>query len=194
MIDALELTGTTAVLVTHDQDEALSFGHGIGVMVDGRLAQAGSPSSVFDDPETPEIASFLGAAVLLPARPGDGVAECALGTIPVRHDRSNGSRVAVAMVRPAQIDLVAGGPGLNAVVHDVRPMGSLAEVSLLAGAAGAAHRAVITLRVPPHQLARPAAGLAGRDSRRRRRGALPVRASRAWSTRSPAASRSPSCA
>jgi len=153
VIDALELTGTTAVLVTHDQDEALSFGDGIGVMVDGRLAQAGSPSSVFDDPETPEIASFLGAAVLLPARPGDGVAECALGTIPVRHDRSNGSRVTVAMVRPAQIDLVSGGPGLNAVVHDVRPMGSLAEVSLLAGAVGAAHPAVITLRVPPHQLA-----------------------------------------
>ena len=152
VIDALELTGTTAVLVTHDQDEALSFGHGIGVMVDGRLAQAGSPSSVFDDPETPEIASFLGPAVLLPARPGDGVAECALGTIPVRHDRSNGSRRAVAMVRPAQIDLVADGPGLNAVVHDVRPMGSLAEVSLLAGAADAAHPTVITLRVPQHQL------------------------------------------
>jgi len=35
----------------------------------------------------------------------------------------------------------------------VRPMGSLAEVSLLAGAVGAAHPAVITLRVPPHQLA-----------------------------------------
>ena len=73
VIDALERSGTTAVLVTHDQDEALSFGHGIGVMVDGRLAQAGTPSAVFDDPETPEIATFLGAAVLLPARPGDGV-------------------------------------------------------------------------------------------------------------------------
>jgi iron(III) transport system ATP-binding protein len=152
VIDALEFTGTTAVLVTHDQDEALSFGQGIGVMVDGRLAQAGSPSSVFDDPETPEIAAFLGAAVLLPARAGDGVAECALGMIPVRHDRSNGSRAAVAMVRPAQIDLAADGPGLNAIVHDVRPMGSLVEVSLLAGEAGAAHPAVFTLRVPNHQL------------------------------------------
>ncbi|GAA1760746.1 ABC transporter ATP-binding protein [Agromyces humatus] len=152
VIDALELTGTTAVLVTHDQDEALSFGHGIGIMVKGRLAQAGSPSAVFDDPETPEIASFLGPAVLLPARRSDGCAECALGTIPVRHDRSNGSRAAVAMVRPAQIDLVTDAPGLNAVVHEVRPMGSLAEVSLLAGSAGAAHPAVITLRVPPHQL------------------------------------------
>ncbi len=152
VIDALELSGTTAVLVTHDQDEALSFGHGIGVMVDGRLAQAGSPSAVFDDPETPEIATFLGAAVLLPARPGDGVAECALGMIPVRHDRGNGSRAGVVMVRPAQIDLVADGTNPNAVVHDVRPMGSLAEVSLLAGAAGAAHPAVITLRVPPHQV------------------------------------------
>ena len=152
VIDALELTGTTAVLVTHDQDEALSFGHGIGVMVDGRLAQAGSPSAVFDDPETPEIASFLGAAVLLPAKPGAGVAECALGAIPVRHDRSAGSRVALAMVRPAQIDLVSDAPGLNAVVHEVRPMGSLAEVSLLAGNAGDPHPAVITLRVPPHEL------------------------------------------
>ncbi|GAA1800689.1 ABC transporter ATP-binding protein [Agromyces neolithicus] len=152
VIDALELSGTTAVLVTHDQDEALSFGDGIGVMVDGRLAQAGSPSAVFDDPETAEIAAFLGAAVLLPAKPRDGVAECALGTIRVRHDRSNGSRVALAMVRPAQIDLVTDAPGANAIVHEVRPMGSLAEVSLLAGASGAEHPAVITLRVPPHQI------------------------------------------
>lgn len=152
VIEALERSGTTAVLVTHDQDEALSFGHGIGVMVDGRLAQAGSPSAVFDDPKTPEIATFLGAAVLLPARCGEGMAECALGAIPVRHDRSNGSRSAVAMVRPAQIDLVTDAPGLNAVVHEVRPMGSLAEVSLLCGAAGAVHPAVITLRLPPHQL------------------------------------------
>ncbi|AWB94328.1 ABC transporter ATP-binding protein [Agromyces badenianii] len=151
VIDALERSGITAVLVTHDQDEALSFGHAIGVMVDGRLAQAGAPDAVFDDPETAEIAAFLGPAVLLPASPGDGCVDCAIGRIPLRHDRSNGAVVGFAMVRPAQIDLStsADAAELNALVREVRPMGPIAEVSLLAGDTDPV---LIDVRVPLHQL------------------------------------------
>ncbi|MFD4422354.1 ABC transporter ATP-binding protein [Agromyces sp. NPDC058484] len=151
VIDALGRSGITAVLVTHDQDEALSFGHAIGVMVDGRLAQAGAPDAVFDSPETPEIAAFLGPAVLLPARPGDGCVDCALGRIPLRHDRGNGAVAGLAMVRPAQIDLSTSTDAaeLNAVVNDVRPMGPIAEVSLLAGDADPV---LIDVRVPLHEL------------------------------------------
>jgi iron(III) transport system ATP-binding protein len=149
VIDALERSGTTAVLVTHDQDEALTFGHAIGVMVDGRLAQAGVPSAVFDNPETPDIAAFLGPAVLLPASRGQGCADCALGRIPVRHDRSGESASALAMVRPAQLEIGADAVEPNAVVEALFPMGAAVEVVLLAGVE--ARR--IELRLPHHEIA-----------------------------------------
>jgi iron(III) transport system ATP-binding protein len=149
VIDALERTGTTAVLVTHDQEEALSFGHGIGVMVDGRLAQTGEPSTVFDAPATAEIAGFLGAAVLLPASVADGIAACALGRIPVRHDLSEGAAAAIAMVRPQQVSLDADAAEPTAVVHAVRPLGAITEVSLLAGAD---EPTVVELTIPLHEL------------------------------------------
>lgn len=150
VIDALERTGTTAVLVTHDQEEALSFGHAIGVMVDGRLAQAGDPAAVFDAPSTAEIAEFLGPALLLPAHARDGVAECALGPVVVRHDLSDGAPGVLAMVRPEQVRFDLGaGAGPSAVVHAVRPIGAVAEVSLLAGGDDPV---VVGLTVPLHEL------------------------------------------
>ncbi len=149
VIDALERTGTTAVLVTHDQEEALSFGDAIGVMVDGRLAQAGDPAAVFDAPSSAQIAAFLGPALLLPARAHDGVAECALGAVAVRHDLSDGATSVVAMVRPAQVrvDVEAADP--SAIVHAVRSIGAMAEVSLLAGGSDPV---VVDLAVPLHGL------------------------------------------
>ena len=149
VIEALERSGTTAVLVTHDQDEALTFGDAIGVMVDGRLAQAGVPSVVFDDPRTAHIATFLGPAVLLPARPDGAAAVCALGRIPVRHDRSSGAPIGFAMVRPAQLEIGLDSARSNALVAELRPMGAAVEVLLLAG-----DEAVpIELRLPHHEVA-----------------------------------------
>nr|WP_157741133.1 ABC transporter ATP-binding protein [Jiangella sp. DSM 45060] len=50
VIDALEASGVTTVLVTHDHDEALSFGGQIAVIAAGRLVQSGAPAAVFDNP------------------------------------------------------------------------------------------------------------------------------------------------
>ncbi|MBX6356773.1 MAG: ABC transporter ATP-binding protein, partial [Micromonosporaceae bacterium] len=77
VVDALEQSAVTTVLVTHDQDEALTFGHQIGVLDGGRIVQSGPPAAVFDDPVTVDVATFLGAAVLLPAAPAEGYADCA---------------------------------------------------------------------------------------------------------------------
>ena len=59
--------GTTFVLVTHDQDEALSLATRIGVMRDGRLAQVGTPAELYERPASRFVAGFLGAANILPA-------------------------------------------------------------------------------------------------------------------------------
>jgi ABC-type Fe3+/spermidine/putrescine transport system ATPase subunit len=60
-------TGVTAVLVTHDQEEALAVSDLVGVMAGGRLLQLGTPADVYHRPRTPFVARFLGAANLLPA-------------------------------------------------------------------------------------------------------------------------------
>lgn len=57
---ALVATGTTAVLVTHDQDEAFTVADRVALMRAGRLAQVGTPAGLWAAPATWEVASFLG--------------------------------------------------------------------------------------------------------------------------------------
>ena len=66
--------GTSFILVTHDQEEALTLADRIGVMQDGRLAQVGSPAEVYERPNSRFVAEFLGAANILQAVAGaDGL-------------------------------------------------------------------------------------------------------------------------
>jgi iron(III) transport system ATP-binding protein len=59
-------TGTTAILVTRDQEEAFVFADQVGVLHEGRLAQIGAPEVIYHDPATPFVAEFVGAADFLP--------------------------------------------------------------------------------------------------------------------------------
>ncbi|MEX2574034.1 MAG: ABC transporter ATP-binding protein, partial [Balneolaceae bacterium] len=56
----LKKAGMSAVLVTHDQEEALSFADRIAVMNDGRIEQIGTPEEVYYKPKTKFVAQFLG--------------------------------------------------------------------------------------------------------------------------------------
>ena len=60
--------GTTFVLVTHDQEEALSMATRIGLLEQGRLAQVGTPTDIYERPVSRSVAAFMGAANILPAR------------------------------------------------------------------------------------------------------------------------------
>jgi sulfate transport system ATP-binding protein len=77
-------TGTTTLLVTHDQDEALEVSQHVVVLLDGQVAQSGAPQEIYDQPATPATASFLGGRAL--SADVDG-------------------RDAVAFVRPADVRL-----------------------------------------------------------------------------------------
>jgi spermidine/putrescine ABC transporter ATP-binding subunit len=59
--------GIAFILVTHDQEEALTMATRIGVMLEGRLAQVGTPADVYERPNSRFVAEFLGAANILPA-------------------------------------------------------------------------------------------------------------------------------
>jgi iron(III) transport system ATP-binding protein len=60
--------GITTILVTHDQEEALSMADRIVVMKDGAIEQLGTPSDVYLRPATPFVADFVGKTNLLPAQ------------------------------------------------------------------------------------------------------------------------------
>jgi iron(III) transport system ATP-binding protein len=58
-------TGTTAILVTHDQEEALSIASRVAVLRDGEFAQIGNPSEIYQAPADVEMATFLGDSVII---------------------------------------------------------------------------------------------------------------------------------
>lgn len=112
----LHSTGTTALLVTHDQDEALSFADQVAVLTEGRLRQVGDPQEVYSRPADLETAQFLGEAVVLTASVTGGVAKCALGEIPLRNSVHDGE--AHVILRPEQIAPAPTGEGALGVVLD----------------------------------------------------------------------------
>jgi len=107
-------TGTTAVLVTHDQDEALSWADVVAVMHDGRIGERASPEELYTRPGTLTTAHFFGVANLV-----DGVAEGTsvstgfgrLLLIPGSAPFSDPTPV-VVLVRPEQV-LVSPGQGID---------------------------------------------------------------------------------
>ncbi|MBF2000580.1 MAG: ABC transporter ATP-binding protein [Synechococcales cyanobacterium M58_A2018_015] len=62
--------GVTFVMVTHDQEEALSLSDRIAVMNGGRIEQIGSPSEIYEHPQTPFVADFIGDTNLFQGRVG----------------------------------------------------------------------------------------------------------------------------
>jgi iron(III) transport system ATP-binding protein len=75
----LRTAGTSALLVTHDQAEALSLAGTVAVMREGRIEQVGTPEEVYERPSSRWLAEFLGDADVLPGTAHDGVVECELG-------------------------------------------------------------------------------------------------------------------
>jgi len=113
----LEAAGVTTILVTHDQEEALSFADQVAVMRAGALMQAGSPRDLYLRPRNRMVAEFLGEAIILPARIADGHAHCLLGSIPV--DADDRRETAEILLRPEQIVLEPGNSGgVNAIVSE----------------------------------------------------------------------------
>ena len=79
----LRSTGTTAVFVTHDQEEALSIADRMAVMIAGRIRRSGTPYDVYADPADADVARLLGQSNIFPARITRGVAVTALGELSV---------------------------------------------------------------------------------------------------------------
>jgi iron(III) transport system ATP-binding protein len=107
--DVLQRAGTTSILVTHDQDEALSMADQVAVLRHGVIAQLDSPSGIYQRPLDPALARFLGESNVLHANVGPNgsaamVAETPLGSLPVEGwPAPEGAGLAHVMIRPEQL-------------------------------------------------------------------------------------------
>lgn len=109
VVRALAARGTTAVLVTHDQAEALSMGRQVAVLQAGRLVQTASPSALYRTPVDLDVARFVGEAVVVAGHASAGVVSSPLGELPLIDPRIDG-RVQ-AMIRPEQIRILRTSRG-----------------------------------------------------------------------------------
>jgi iron(III) transport system ATP-binding protein len=106
----------TAILVTHDQDEALSSADYIAVIRDGTIAQSGTPQDLYGHPADADLARFVGDANLVEGFAEDGLVHTPLGILTVHSDVSSGPRTEVTvLIRPEQVDVRPGtdGPGMH---------------------------------------------------------------------------------
>src|SRR4051795_10510654 len=109
--------GITFLYVTHDQEEALAMSDRIAVMEDGEVRQCGTPEEVYERPQGPFVAGFIGISNLLPATVDDGGVRLATGQrfpAPVPGECSEGADVYLS-VRPEKIWLDESEEGMVSV-------------------------------------------------------------------------------
>jgi iron(III) transport system ATP-binding protein len=124
----LSREGATAVLVTHDREEALSTADRLAVMIAGRVVQQGTPEDVYDLPATAAAAGLLGQVTLLPVLGHEqgGRVRTALGLL----DVAAGCQGSVAVVRPEQVVLDVDGTPAEVVSGQFTGPGSRVHLRL----------------------------------------------------------------
>jgi iron(III) transport system ATP-binding protein len=100
--------GISAVLVTHDQEEALSFADRLAVMRSGQLDQTGTPEDVYYRPRTLFVAQFLGRTNLLFSRAAGREADTPLGRVQLDRDAEG---TVLLSLRPEHLTMVAPEAG-----------------------------------------------------------------------------------
>ncbi len=142
--------GITALLVTHDQEEAMTMADRIVVMNRGKVEQIGTPKDIYDRPQTSFVADFIGRSNLLRGTirvaGSAGVFHGKNGLCLPVGDRSGPNGAVVLSIRPEQIEFMPSSStaGVEATVRESVLMGPVAEylVELRSGE---------TLRVQEHR-------------------------------------------
>jgi spermidine/putrescine transport system ATP-binding protein len=151
--------GTTFVYVTHDQEEALFLSDRIAIMSAGKLLQVGAPRAVYERPEHPFVADFVGslnelAVVVDTLEQGTAVVRGEAGDrirVPVANGEAPGSTLRLA-IRPERMRVAAGEDGaegsrLRGTVESVVYLGPMTHVVVDTRLAG---------RIVVHELSDPA--------------------------------------
>jgi putative spermidine/putrescine transport system ATP-binding protein len=133
--------GITAIFVTHDQEEALSISDRIVVMYDGNVEQVGTPFDIYNFPQTPFVANFVGSlntaiAEMLDPTKGllsvDGVQFSSAANM---DDLQKGDKVRIA-IRPERFSFASEVKKANVVdcrIENITFLGSVVRVHILIG-------------------------------------------------------------
>lgn len=148
----LQAAGVTTILVTHDQEEALSFADRLVVMREGRVVQAGTPQDLYFHPKDRATALFMGDAVLLPAIAKGNIASCALGNVSLAGHHTGKVEI---MLRPEQIRIATDGSSDNNTgqVVDVEFAGATSTIAVALNGA-----ALPPIRIKTSSVALPSPG------------------------------------
>ena len=150
VVNILQSAGATAVLVTHDQDEAFTMADRLAIIRGGRITPTAAPHEFYARPIDPDMASFVGEANLLDGTIDGNDATTILGRLPLldaAHDlpRIGAPVAATVLVRPEQIDVCGESEsgGVSGVVvhsdyhgHDALVTIKTANESIVARVAG----------------------------------------------------------
>jgi putative spermidine/putrescine transport system ATP-binding protein len=129
-----QLLKITTILVTHDQDEAMSMGDRLVVIDSGRIQQIGSPQDLYRAPRNLFVASFIGQANLLAGRPeGDGSRFVTQSGLSIACARCAAGASSL-MIRPEAVEILdrptSGVNVFPATVEVVTYLGSISELVL----------------------------------------------------------------
>jgi sulfate transport system ATP-binding protein len=124
--------GVTSILVTHDQEEALELADRIVLMHEGHIEQIGGPDEVYNQPASPFVAGFLGAANVLEGRVVDGMLRVGGQTLGDAEGIEEGVP-AKAYVRPHDVSISQpknGGPVISATLERINNLGWMSKLHL----------------------------------------------------------------
>ena len=140
LIELQKRTGTTFVIVTHDQEEAMTVANRLAVMDHGRIAQVGAPAEVYEQPNSRYVASFIGDINLIEGR------VASIGAEAVVVEASGGESIRVASggevkpvdsvwvaLRPEKLHIAMDRPSdtsANALAGTIAEIGYLGDLSI----------------------------------------------------------------
>jgi putrescine transport system ATP-binding protein len=116
LVNIIEKVGVTCVMVTHDQEEAMTMASRIAVMSKGRVQQVGTPEEVYEHPSNRFVADFIGNVNMFPGvltldQPDRCAVTTNIGLIQVGHGISGALNMPVSIgVRPEKIDISKDKP------------------------------------------------------------------------------------
>jgi iron(III) transport system ATP-binding protein len=108
--EILQHSGTTAVLVTHDHDEAFAMADHVAVLNAGRLEQFDTPEVIYHTPSTRFVANFVGQADFIPGRVENGKIQTEIGQFDNVTGQPSGTPVEI-MIRPDDVHIMPASPG-----------------------------------------------------------------------------------
>ncbi len=128
-LEILRQLGTTAVLVTHDPQEALAVGDLIVLMRDGRIEQIGTPFDIYDRPRSVYAAEFMGPCNRLAGIWRQGEVETPIGRFPVSPGLPDGT-AALACIRPQALSIEPDGGGISARIVSKTFLGESEQIEI----------------------------------------------------------------